>query len=519
MDQDMVLRGFGPALAKACPDLVDERPVKQYFKIITPNIKQEFETICLYSHTVFFLEHNSGKLTLKGEMLETLVDGNRFIIFLCSPVIQELGEVAEFGLSLNDFAIHDSTVDLLVLLQTKNSIINDTTRMADRLKQEVKVRQGAEKALREANEILEDRVDTRTMELKKANKKLQMWIDQLEQRNNEIAILNSLGETLQGCVSVDDTQDVVFKAMKRLFPESTGKIAYYNKRTDRFETHLQWGDEIECFDNELLQEECSALKCGKMLACDSRYAGSMCKKMRRQPDQGSVCNPLIVKEKMVGLIHLQYTLDQFESDIAEKIDDQSLMQLKLIQAASDQISLAVTNLHLQEELRDQALIDPLTGLFNRRQIDYSLDREISRAKRKNSTIAMIMIDVDHFKRFNDQHGHQVGDLVLKALGKLLKKNVRGEDIASRFGGEEFMLILPDASSENAVERAEEIKHRLQHDVCVQCEGRKIEKVTASFGVAVFPQDAVDGAGLIAAADKALYHAKALGRNRIELAGS
>ena len=373
-------------------------------------------------------------------MLEILSDDTRFIVFLCSPVIHELGEVAEFGLSLNDFAIHDTTVDLLVLLQTKNSIINDITRMAHRLKEEIKVRRGAEKALREANEILEDRVDTRTMELKRTNEKLQMWIGQLEQRNNEIAILNSLGETLQSCVSVNETQDVVFKAMEKLFPKSTGKIAFYNKRTDRFETHLQWGDEIECFDKELLQEDCSALTCGKMIACDSRYAGSRCKRMRRQSVQGTVCNPLVMKDKMVGLIYLQYTLDQFESGIGEKNDDQSLMQLKLIQAASDQITLAVANLRLQEELRDQALHDPLTGLFNRRHIDYSLEREISRARRKNSTIAIIMIDVDHFKHFNDQHGHQVGDLVLKALGNLLKKNVRGEDIASRFGEKSSCLF-------------------------------------------------------------------------------
>lgn len=173
IDCNLVVQGVGPALVKACPTLKVGNSLDQEFDIISPNITLAFATISQHNNTVFFLKHLSTDMTLKGEMCQISTEDGQFLIFLCSPVVQDLEGVSQLGLSLNDFAIHDSTVDLLVLLQTKNSTINDITRMAGRLTQEVKVRRKAEKALQEANEILEDRVDARTIELKKTNNKLQ----------------------------------------------------------------------------------------------------------------------------------------------------------------------------------------------------------------------------------------------------------------------------------------------------------------------------------------------------------
>lgn len=518
LDCHLGVKGVGPALLKACPDLATGRPLVHFFRIVTPNISPGYDAICRQSHTVFFLEHLSGKVTLKGEMLETGSGNDAFLHFLCSPVVHELSDLAGMGLSLGDFAIHDSSVDLLILLQTKTSTINDIKRMADRLTREARIRREAENALKAVNEVLEERVDARTRELKRVNERLQAWVKKLEQRNQEISILNSLGEMLQGCSSMAGTLKAVLGAVQQLFPGSTGKMAQYNDRTGMFETCLSWGGAVDCFSQELRREDCTALRSGRMVSCGFRNRCVGCSRRDGAPEKRGVCNPLIVRDKMVGLIHLQYTLDQVESDLKGVEHDQKKAQQELIGAISDPISLAVANLHLQEELRAQSLIDPLTGLFNRRHIDHSLEREISWARRTGTTIALVMLDVDHFKAFNDCHGHQAGDLVLKALGALLKENIRGGDIACRYGGEEFMLILPDASLDGALKRSEDLRSRIEEKLRLRHGGRKLGVVTASIGVAVYPKDGSSGRELVAAADKALYQAKHEGRNQVVAAG-
>lgn len=202
---------------------------------------------------------------------------------------------------------------------------------------------------------------------------------------------------LQECNTVSDTQDVINSAITNLFPQSSGKLAYYNKQTNTFQTNLTWGNEDACFGQEFKLQECTALKNKKMLMCDQRYRDAMCSKMQRRSRKGTVCNPLVVGDKTVGLMHLQYTLDRVEANIPEDSNKNNSMQRALIRTASGQISQAVANLHLREELQSQAILDSLTGLYNRRYIDFSLKQEISRAQRKNSTVAMIMLDVDHFK--------------------------------------------------------------------------------------------------------------------------
>ncbi len=517
LDSKLVVKKVGPALEKACPKMEVDRFIGQDFRIVTPNVKLEFSEICDQLKTVFFLEHHTAKFTLKGEMRHVQLDSDSSLQFLCSPVIKDLEGISQLGLSLNDFAIHDSTVDLLVLLQTKNTTIKDITRMADRLTEEVKIRRETEQALKEANEILEVRVDARTMELKKTNEKLQKWINQLEQRNSQISTLNSLSEMLQGCNSVEDTQVVICSAMRELFPASSGKLTYYNKNTGTFETRLNWGDDEACFGQELRLQDCTALKSRNMLICDKRYRGPMCSKMKKTSDHGTACYPLVNDDKIMGLIHLQYALDNFQDDTSQGAGENSFMQRALIRTAADQISQAVANLRLREELVDQATLDALTGLYNRHHIDYSLTREMSRAKRNNSTIILIMLDIDHFKKFNDTHGHQAGDVVLQYVGTLIRENVRAEDIGGRFGGEEFMVVMPDVSLQDGVKKAEELMQKLRDEVYLEFEGHDLGKVTASFGVAVFPQHAVEGDRLIAAADQALYRAKELGRNRVEIA--
>jgi diguanylate cyclase (GGDEF)-like protein len=184
---------------------------------------------------------------------------------------------------------------------------------------------------------------------------------------------------------------------------------------------------------------------------------------------------------------------------------------QLAVTVAEDMALALANLRLRETLRSQAIRDPLTGLFNRRYMEETLDRELKRSTRTGSPIAVIMMDLDHFKDYNDTFGHNAGDELLSALGNLVKSEIRGEDIACRYGGEEFLLIIPGTSMEVGMERAELLRLAVK-EMHVHQGGLK--PITLSLGVAVYPIHGGTGLDLILAADAALYQAKRAGRDRV-----
>jgi len=186
-----------------------------------------------------------------------------------------------------------------------------------------------------------------------------------------------------------------------------------------------------------------------------------------------------------------------------------------LQNANLHLKLQVLEIEtLQEKLREQAIRDPLTDLFNRRYLDETLEREIAKAKREGLGLCVAMLDVDHFKEFNDRYGHMVGDMILESLGKLLMKNTRQSDIACRFGGDEIVIVMPDISTEAAFRRAEEWRNSFQANY----ESFNLQDIHASIsvGLAIFPIHGRDGQALINAADHALYQAKANGRNNVAI---
>jgi diguanylate cyclase (GGDEF)-like protein len=183
---------------------------------------------------------------------------------------------------------------------------------------------------------------------------------------------------------------------------------------------------------------------------------------------------------------------------------------------AEHIAMALSNLKLHETLRSQSIRDPLTGLFNRRFMEESLELELRRAARNQRPLGVIMIDLDHFKHFNDTFGHEAGDTLLRELGSLLQNNIRGEDIACRYGGEEFTLILPEGSFEITRQRADFLREAIKH-IDVQHRGQPLGRITASMGVAVFPEHGRTGKSLLESADAALYRSKNDGRDRVTAA--
>jgi diguanylate cyclase (GGDEF)-like protein len=193
-------------------------------------------------------------------------------------------------------------------------------------------------------------------------------------------------------------------------------------------------------------------------------------------------------------------------------DPQRLWQdneVMLLRTVADQVAVAVNHARLFQQMQHQALTDGLTGCFNRRFFEIQLERDLHLATRMRQPVSLILLDIDHFKRVNDSHGHDAGDAALRILAGALREEVRGVDTAARYGGEEFAIILPQAGPEGALVVAERLRARIE-----KTEVPGVGCITASLGVATFPLDASSRELLVTAADRALYQAKRTGRNRV-----
>jgi diguanylate cyclase (GGDEF)-like protein len=212
------------------------------------------------------------------------------------------------------------------------------------------------------------------------------------------------------------------------------------------------------------------------------------------------CEPLLAGGEVIGVLYLQGV-----------VGTESRFRLTVL---SENIASALVNHRLQRGLREQTIRDPLTGLFNRRYMEETLALEIARATRSGNPLCLIMCDIDHFKRFNDEFGHDAGDAVLQTVAAELRSRFREGDVVCRFGGEEFTVIAPSTSTEAIASRAEFVRQTIS-EIAVQQGGRTLGSVTMSFGIAAW-ESGMDreGISLIKAADVALYDAKQQGRNRV-----
>ena len=225
-----------------------------------------------------------------------------------------------------------------------------------------------------------------------------------------------------------------------------------------------------------------------------------------------ICLPLLAQGETLGILHIVDGPAKNDKADAARMTE----KCQLAKILADNIGLGIANLKLRESMRDLSIRDPLTELFNRRYMEEALAQELHRTKRNEAQLAVIMIDIDHFKQFNDNFGHDAGDAVLRILGDFLKKHVRGSDIACRYGGEEFILILSPTTAEGARQRAEKIREGASL-LSVQHANRDLGAITLSLGVAIFPEHAGSASAIVKAADIALYQAKGGGRNQVVLA--
>ncbi len=344
-----------------------------------------------------------------------------------------------------------------------------------------------------------------------ANQKLKLWAKKLEHNTKKLTILNEMGELIQTCMSIDEAYDIISQSMQKLFPSFAGCVYMMNDSKDLLSNVSIWGDHL-LSENSFNPNGCWAIRRNKTHISEAGNIAARCKHLSKEFSGNYICLPLIAHGEIIGLLHLQAANDQFLISDLEITGPRQQLAITI----AEHISLSLFNIKLRERLREQAVRDHLTGLFNRRYMEETLEREIQRAKRNDSTLGLIMLDIDHFKRFNDTFGHAAGDAILREIASFIKSHIRMEDIASRYGGEEFLITMPDASLEITKERAEKLRQEVKK-LMVDHYLKPLGAVTLSCGVSVFPAHGRNGETLIKAADKALYKAKAEGRDKVVVA--
>ena len=365
------------------------------------------------------------------------------------------------------------------------------------------------KAIREANRKLAREVAARRKteaSLRDGERKLKETVELLESFQRDDQMLVRMAELLQSCAQRDEAYAVVRETAEQLLPGVVGTLHMYRESRDVLEHVATWGRE-QTAQPSFTPDECWALRLGHPHFVNDQ--GSIRCRHAQGGASSYVCMPVYGEGQVLGLLHVEGDPGADESRHTEGFN-------RRLRALADRVGPSLANLKLRDALRVLALHDPLTGLYNRRYLEDSLKRELHRADRSHKPVSLIMIDIDHFKRFNDTFGHDAGDFVLSAVAKIIVKNVRASDIACRYGGEELAVLLLDANLKAAMTRAEALRTGFR-EASLEHRGQVLPAPTASFGVSEYPAHGENPGDFIKAADLALYRAKQSGRDRICMA--
>jgi diguanylate cyclase (GGDEF)-like protein len=345
--------------------------------------------------------------------------------------------------------------------------------------------------------------------------KLTAWVSELDKRTHEITILNQMGKMLQSCKSVEEFYSFTMRYAEQLFPEDHGAVYLFNDSGKFMESVCMWGRVP--IEKGFAPEDCWSLRGGHLYSVEAPENPNMlCKHILPAGIDNveslyTVCVPMMAQGDIIGMFHIRS--EHKENEPGNITAKRKFAKEQLVTAVAEHITLALSNLKLQDKLLQQSIHDSLTGLFNRRHMKDTLDSEIYKAKRHNTPFGVIMLDIDHFKKFNDDYGHEVGDMVLEKIGQLVKTTARPEDIPCRYGGEEFLVILPGANIEGANQCAVRLLEEARK-LRIQNKSTLMRGITISVGVASYPVNGGTVDQIVKAADTAMFEAKTAGRDRV-----
>jgi diguanylate cyclase (GGDEF)-like protein len=342
--------------------------------------------------------------------------------------------------------------------------------------------------------------------LRRANEKLKESVQELERSKAQGAVLSAMNELLQACSGSKEAYGIIGQYCAHLFPAYAGALFVLSASRNLVNSVASWNDPPGS-EPEFEPDDCWALRRGQPQITEPGQIDTPCRHLK-EVHGGHACLPLTAQGTGIGLLYFQRAKGAPSGEAFLPPEDR-----KLAHAIAESVAMSLSNLSLQDALRRQSIRDPLTGLFNRRYLEESVERELARLARREHPAGFAMLDLDHFKSFNDTFGHEGGDALLRAFGQFLREHLRKEDIPCRYGGEEFCILFSELSLEETVRRAEELRSGVSR-LGVQHGGQHLGAVTVSIGVAAYPTHGSTLSDLVAAADSALYQAKADGRDRV-----
>jgi diguanylate cyclase (GGDEF)-like protein/PAS domain S-box-containing protein len=343
---------------------------------------------------------------------------------------------------------------------------------------------------------------------------LDRLVRELGLRTEQMTALNEMGALLACSGSVKEACAVGANSVQKLFPRaSSGALYLFRSSRDLVEAVVRWGKR-DVSAPTFPPEACWSLRRGQPHWNEPSRSGIACLHLTSTSTTECLCIPMLAQGNTVGVLHLEFLSAELGCDSDRENSRDSRQRLAV--SAASQIALSLASLQLRETLREQSIRDPLTRLFNRRFLEESLERELQLAARKKQSVAVLFLDLDHFKRFNDTFGHDAGDMVLQSLADMFRKFFRGTDICCRYGGEEFAIVLPESSCRDAAIRADELRAAVKN-LRLQYKGQTLGRLTVSAGIAVFPEHGSTCAELLKIADECLYESKARGRDIVTLA--
>lgn len=342
---------------------------------------------------------------------------------------------------------------------------------------------------------------------KTLTRKTQAALEEERTRRRERKVLSQMSEWLFAAQSLKELENVVTRSMSRLFPKTNGELFIYSNSRDVLDRVSSWGKPVG--EPHLHADQCWGLRRGRPYHFGTSEIDFCCAHVQSE-DHPYFCLPIIAHGDTIGLLHLSFPYVKAERDKAEEIGEQLGPVAEMAQICAEQISLAAANVRLQTELQDKSVKDALTGLWNRRWFLDMANRELRRTQSVETDFCMGMIDVDHFKKFNDENGHDAGDAVLKLIASLMSSINTPGVYPCRIGGEEFAFIFSGHSADQAAEVIRELRLAVSEAPIIYS-GQTLPPVTFSAGVASF------GAGddlqsLMKRSDELLYEAKDSGRN-------
>lgn len=362
----------------------------------------------------------------------------------------------------------------------------------------------------ESRRLLRER-EYASIAIMEANAALSETTKELSAKQERNELLSQMISFLQVCKSKEEAFQFISESARSLFKDCSGALYIIKESRNQLHLAAKWGNSTQ--PELFTPDDCWGLRLGKRFVTSSSWKTPLCNHISADDKAIYVCYPLIAYGEITGLFHV--VIQEMPGETDSKSIPASIEQTLLM--FTEQVSLSISNLELHQKLKHLAIHDPLTGLYNRHYLEETFEREIHRAKRKNSKLGIIMMDIDHFKIFNDTYGHSAGDTVLKEFGRFINASFRVEDFCCRYGGEEFFVLLSDVDPREFREKCDKIRHDIEN-IQITYRDMPLKNITATIGAALYPEHGETASQLIESADKALYRGKKAGRNRVHFAG-